>query len=122
MSANNDGSRIVIILQPKGEPETRDLAGRLGKLVELDPATATSGMNEILSDGDLDRVLWATCEISDFDGFAAYEAIATTLEKLLSLSPTRRGRLQAMLMIDDPDSVDEVTINVGPQRHDGPLN
>jgi hypothetical protein len=118
MSTSNDATQIVIVLQPKGESETSELLTRLGHLVDLDPNIATSEMSDILADDELKRVMWATCEITDLRSFAAYEALASTLEKMLSLRPGGGGRLKAMIMIDDP----EVEAETAAAAADAPVN
>ena len=104
MSNSPESTQIVIVLQPQGESETSELLTRLGALVDLDPSIANAEVSEILSDHDLKRVMWATCEVDDLRSFAAYDALATTLEKMLALRPLGKGRLKAMIMIDDPDA------------------
>ncbi len=110
MSTSNDATQIVIVLQPQGESETSELLTRLGQMVDLDPAKQNTEMSAILADGELKRVMWATCEVADLRRFGAYEAIATTLEKMMSLRPGSRGRLKAMIMIDDPEAEVEATL------------
>jgi hypothetical protein len=107
MSNSPESTQIVIVLQPQGESETAELLTRLGHLVDLDPSLANSEVGDILSDNSLKRVMWATCEVDDLRSFAAYDTLATTLEKMLALRPYSKGRLKAMIMIDDPEAADE---------------
>ena len=107
MSNSPESTQIVIVLQPQGESETSELLTRLGALVDLDPALMNSEVGEILSDDGLKRTMWATCEADDLRSFAAYDVLATTLEKMLALRPYAKGRLKAMIMIDDPDAAED---------------
>jgi hypothetical protein len=122
MSTSNDGTQIVIVLQPKGENETSELLTRLGHLVDLDPAAANSEVSDILADEELKRCMWATCEVRDLHSFAAYDALATTLEKMMALRPGSGGRLKAMIMIDDEAEAEAETETAAEQPEAAPLN
>lgn len=122
MSTSPESTQIVIVLQPQGESETSELLTRLGALVDLDPSIANAEVSEILSDTDLKRVMWATCEVDDLRSFAAYDALATTLEKMLALRPLGRGRLKAMIMIDDPDAAADEDVDVQAEAAPPPVN